>query len=44
MNWLCTRLQPIADLFYEALVLGIAAYGKSSLYSYMMIPEHYLST
>jgi len=44
MNWLCTRLQPIADLFYEAFVLGIAAYDESSFYSNMLIPEHKLST
>ena len=44
MNWLCTRLQPIADLLYEAFVSGIAAYDKSSLYSNVMIPEHKLST
>jgi len=44
MNWLCTSLQPIADLFYEAFVLGIAAYDESSLYANMVISEHKLST
>ena len=44
MIWLCTRLQPIADLSYGAFVLGIAAYDESSLYANMVIPEHKLST
>jgi len=44
MNWLCSPLRPIADLFYGAFVLGIAAYDESSLYADMVILEHKLST
>jgi len=44
MNWLYSRLQSIADLFYGTFVLGIAAYDESSLYASMVITEHKLST